>query len=423
MAFTVRTDRTLIRAEASSTRYVLVRYTAPAAAARESRAPVNVSLVLDRSGSMSGERKFDLARQAVEQAMRLLRAEDRFSLVVYDDRVDVLARGTYATADAKRHALAALAAIEPRGSTDLCSGWLRGCEQIAEHAGVDQLSRCLLLTDGLANHGITDRDELALHAGELRTRGVATSTFGVGADFDERLLRDMAHEGSGNFYFIEGAAQISELLTSELGEALEVTVRQAALEVTLPRGAQAESLNRFRSRRARNGTVRIELGDLVSQQELAVVVKVQLPRGRIGEQLHLRLSMAGSGVPLADETATVAFAFASHEDNDLQARDQEVDREVAKLYAARARAEATEANRAHDFTRAREVLERTAQRIRSYAHGDREMTAVASSLHNDVVVYAEEAMSPMVLKGAFFMAESAVRSRDVLGRARREPRL
>lgn len=421
MAFTVRTDRSLIRAEASSTRYVVVRYTAPAAAAQESRAPVNVALVLDRSGSMSGERKFELARAAVEQAMRLLRAEDRFSLVVYDDRVDVIARGTQATADAKRRALAALAAIEPRGSTDLCSGWLRGCEQIAERAGSGALSRCLLLTDGLANHGITDRDELALHAGELRTRGVATSTFGVGADFDERLLRDMAHEGSGNFYFLEGAAQIPELLLSELGEALEVTVRQAALEITLPRGAQAEPLNRFRSRRGANGIVRIELGDMVSLQELSVVVRVQLPRGRIGQRLEMRLCLAGAEGPLADESATVGFTFASHEDNDLQARDREVDRDVATLYAARARAEATEANRAHDYTRARDVLERTAQRIRSYAHGDHELGAIARSLGDDVTVYAEQAMSPMALKSAFFVAESAVRSRDSHGRARRDP--
>ena len=420
MTLTIRTDRSLIRAEASSTRYVLVRYTAPAAAAaRESRAPVNVALVLDRSGSMSGDRKFDLARQAVEQAMRQLRAEDRFSLVVYDDQVDVLARGAPATPEAKRRALAALAAVEPRGSTDLCSGWLRGCEQIAEHAGADALSRCLLLTDGLANHGITDRDELALHAGELRARGVTTSTFGVGADFDERLLRDMAHEGSGNFYFIEGAAQIPELLMSELGEALEVTVRQAALEITLPRGAQAEPLNRFRTRRARTGTVRIELGDLVSQQEMAIVVRVQLPRGQIGQSLEVRLAMTGATGALADEMGTVGFTFASHQDNDLQARDQEVDREVAKLYAARARAEATEANRGHDYTRAREVLERTAQRIRSYANGDRQMSAIASSLHDDLTVYGEVAMSPMALKSSFFLAEATGRDRDVQGRARR----
>ncbi|MBA3343424.1 MAG: VWA domain-containing protein [Gemmatimonadaceae bacterium] len=93
----------------------------------------------------------------------------------------------------------------------------------------------LLLTDGLANPGITDRDTLARHASELRQRGVSTSTFGVGVDFDERRLRDMAHEGGGNFYFLENALQIPDLITSELGEALEVVMPRAALEMDIPR--------------------------------------------------------------------------------------------------------------------------------------------------------------------------------------------
>ena len=160
---------------------------------------MNVGIVLDRSGSMGDERKFGLAREAVEQSLRMLRPEDRFALVVYDTEVDVLMPSTKATPEAKRRALDALREIGPRAGTDLAGGWLRGCEQRAEFPYDDQVSRCLLLMDGLANHGITDRDELARHAGELRQRGVSTSTFAVGADFDERLLRDMAHEGGGNF--------------------------------------------------------------------------------------------------------------------------------------------------------------------------------------------------------------------------------
>ena len=226
MTIRTSTDRALIRAQASSARYLLVTVNAPEAPARAERLPVNIALVLDRSGSMDGERKFSLARQAVEQALRMLRPEDRFTLVTYDDRVDVLAPSTRATPEAKRRALEALRGVDPRGSTDLCAGWLRGCEQVAEELEHEGVARALLLTDGLANHGVTDRDTLARHAGELRARGIATSTFGVGEDFDERLLRDMAHEGGGNFYFIETPAQIPDLLTSEIGEALEVVVRE-----------------------------------------------------------------------------------------------------------------------------------------------------------------------------------------------------
>src|SRR6478752_4612672 len=99
--------------------------------------------------------------------------------------------------------------------------------------------RMSLRTDGLANHGVTEHGALVTTAAELRRRGVATSTFGVGADFDERLLRDIAHEGGGNFYFVESPAQIPDLVTSELGEALEIVARGAALHVELPAGADA----------------------------------------------------------------------------------------------------------------------------------------------------------------------------------------
>ena len=168
MTLAIQTDRTLIRAAASSTRYVLARITAPPASEHETRLPVNVGIVLDRSGSMADERKFGLAREAVESSLRMLRVDDRFALVVYDTVIDVLMRSTRATPESKHHALDALRKVGPRGGTDLGGGWLSGCEQVAEFLEDDRVSRCLLLTDGLANQGITDRDELSRHAGGLR---------------------------------------------------------------------------------------------------------------------------------------------------------------------------------------------------------------------------------------------------------------
>jgi Ca-activated chloride channel family protein len=423
MTLSVKSDRTLIRAQASSARYLLVRVDAPVAESRRERLPVNVALVLDRSGSMAGEGKFPLARQAVEQALRMLRPDDRFALVVYDGEIDVVARSTPATPEAKRHALAALDAIEPRGSTNLFGGWMRGCEQVADHLSDDRVSRVLLLTDGLANQGERDPGALAHHAAELRRRGIATSTFGVGDDFDERLLRDMAHEGGGNFWFISAPAQIPDLLTSELGEALEVTVRRAVLTVQLPRGATAEPLNRFRCTHAPGDReLRIELGDLSSGQEVVAVVKVQLPRGEVGDRAQVRVAVGPDDAlaPLAE--SSLSWTYASHAENDRQPRDVEVDREVAKLYAARARAEATEANRDGDFTHARRVLERTAHRIREYAGHDAELGALASALvQEDVQMYALESMSAPMLKRSLFAAEMSAKGRAADGRARRRP--
>lgn len=419
----VLSDRRLIRAEARSTRFVLARVTAPAAATRRGRLPVNVAFVLDRSGSMADERKFGLAREAVEQALRMLRPQDRFALVVYDTEIDVLASSTLATSPAKAAALEALSLVGPRGATDLGGGWLRGCEAVAEHLDSEGVTRCILLSDGLANHGITNRDELAMHAGELRRRGVVTTTMGVGADFDEHLLRDMAHEGGGNFHFIEGAAQIPGIMTGELGEALEVTMRNASLYVKLPDGARAEPLNRYRHVRV-PGTdeLRIELGDLVSEQEISTVIEINFPPGTIGEQAKVFVILRADGSERADE-GCVLWRYADHHENDIQRRDVEVDRAVAALYAARARAEATEANRHHDPRRARRVLERTAARIMGYAFGDAELLRTARALENDIEMYAERQMSLMELKASFAAADYMVRDRMPSGRARKKGRL
>jgi Ca-activated chloride channel family protein len=350
----------------------------------------------------------------------MLRSDDCFSLVVYDDEIDLLAPSSLATAAAKARALDALSAVGPRGSTNLGAGWLRGCEQVADHlVGEDAVSRCLLLTDGLANRGIQDRRELAVHAAELHRRGVSTSTFGVGADFDERLLRDMALEGGGNFYFIEGAAQITGMLTGELGEALDVTVRNAALEIALPRDADAEPVSRFRYRRAHgDNELRIELGDLVSEQELTVVVKVTLPPGReIGGLTSTGIALIGRDV--APASTELGWTSASDGDAEQQRRDREVDREVARVYAARARVAATEANQVGDFRAARRAIERTAARIDGYAGEDPALRRIAAELLAELAMFAEAPMSAMLQQHTHFAAGTFLRARAPGGAAQR----
>ena len=118
-------------------------------------------------------------------------------------------------AEAKTLAEKRLRSLDARGSTDLAAGWQAGAGQFlgnpssAQPAIVDaDPARVLLLTDGLANAGETNPDTLAATAADLRRRGVVTSTFGVGADFDEQLMSRIASAGGGHFYFIEQAAQM-----------------------------------------------------------------------------------------------------------------------------------------------------------------------------------------------------------------------
>lgn len=411
------TDRTLIRAGASSTRYVRFCFIAPEAPRERHRLPLNVSLVLDRSGSMSGD-KFELARQAAHKALQLLTSDDRFSVVVYDTEIDVVSGSTHATADARRIARERMAEIEPRGSTNLCGGWLRGCEQVGLGMTRDTIGRCLLLTDGLANVGITDGHQLRHHAGELRARGVATSTFGVGADFDERLLQGMADASGGHFYYLQDAAQIPDLLASEMGEALEVVARESTLDVRVPEGVTVEPLNRLRMHR-NQGTTSIVLDDLVSGQEVELVLAFTFPRGHEGQRLEATLSLGDRDGVLDALERRVEWTYASHAENDRQHRNLAVDRAVAAQYAGRARSQAVERNREGDLEGAKRELQATANKIRGYANGDAELVGLVSELDRQSEEYAARPMSSPELKSVVFANYAVGMNRASDGRAKR----
>jgi len=207
----IQTDRALIPATADAVRYLSVKISAPQRERRADRTPAAVSLVLDRSGSMSGS-KIEMARKAVDHAIKLLDDRDQLAVVVYDSEIDVVLERVPATPEAKSLAARRLKAFDARGNTNLSGGWQAGAAFAPD--------RVLLLTDGLANAGVTDHDALAAMAAEFKVKGIATSTFGVGADFDETLLARIATEGGGHFYYIENARQIPDLLASELGETL-----------------------------------------------------------------------------------------------------------------------------------------------------------------------------------------------------------
>ncbi|NCA72533.1 MAG: VWA domain-containing protein, partial [Sphingobacteriia bacterium] len=178
------TDRRLIRRLGRSRRYLHLRLRVPRAV--DARLPLDLALVLDRSGSMGGA-KWAHARSAAQAAIARLGSEDRVALVVFDEQIDTLlplCRAHEAQAAAAR----VLDGVGPRGQTDLAGGWLTGCGLIGRADGNERLHRCFLLSDGQANHGIVDPAILAHHAAELRRLGVVTSTFGVGADYAEVLL-------------------------------------------------------------------------------------------------------------------------------------------------------------------------------------------------------------------------------------------
>jgi len=154
---------------------------------------------------------------------------------------------------------------------------------VAEADGEGQLERVLLLTDGLANVGITDLEELGRHAHQLNNRGVSTSTFGVGEGFNEHLLEHMANQGGGNFHFIEHPRSIPAIFLRELQEMASVTARKVELALTIPAQVDIQVLGGWKQE-VRLGKLVISVGDLASCQRREVFVKLLVPpRGSLKE--------------------------------------------------------------------------------------------------------------------------------------------
>ena len=416
LRFDIETDRPLVRKE-SRTRYVLARIVAPEGKPRQ-RPPVNLALVLDRSGSMAGE-KIRLAKEAAVSALRRLEPRDRLAVVFYDDRIDVVVPSAPATSETVESAVRAIRDVEPRASTNLCGGWMRGCEQVALVETPGAVRRVILLTDGLANAGITDPSEIAGHAAELRHRGIATTTIGVGHDFDEHLLGGMADAGGGNFYYVEHAEQITSSIETEVGEALEVTLREAWLRVGPASLAEVTPVAPYRTRRAGDDWI-IELGDLVSLQEMAVPLRIAFTPNALADPakpaVGLTFALGASSTVAAE--AVVQWRVASTAEVGAQARNRGVDHAVAEAYAALARREAGRLNRAGDFDAARERLARTRARISSYAGDDSVLNELMRKLERDAEAHAG-AMSASALKRSYSVSRSALTSRSPSGASRR----
>jgi len=277
----------------------------PAPAPRRSggRPPLNLALVLDRSGSMAGE-PLEMAKEAIVAALRQLRPEDRVSVVSFDDEVrldvpSVLARDLEAL-------IAQVRTITSGSSTALYDGWMAGATQVATHLNPQGLNRVILLSDGQANHGLTDAREIARRVAGLSERGVSTTTLGFGRGYDENLLLAMATSGDGNFEHIEQAGKLPTFFESELQGLSRTSGRTVSLGLE-PNGEYRCEVLEVLNDLQRNGFGRLQLPNLVEGQPINVVARVRLTAPVQGIPGVLRTRLAWTGLDGARQKIRMQF--------------------------------------------------------------------------------------------------------------------
>jgi Ca-activated chloride channel family protein len=356
LQISLNSEQKLIAREVPSQRVLEIIVQAPTIETNKSRPPLNLALVIDRSGSMSGE-KLEYAKQAAMFVIDRLEENDRCALVIYDDQVHLLSSSTKMSVTNRDEMKRLIRNIRIGGSTNLSGGWLQGCQEVAAAAEETTINRTLLLTDGLANVGITDLEELAVHARELASRGVTTSTFGVGLGFNEHLLEAMSNQGRGNFYFIETPMQIPGIFLKEFNELATITASDVEIEITIPEHVNIDILGGWSHEKV-DGKFRVFAGNLYSGQTQKIYLKVLTPPFNNLSELKFSAKVVAKDEngKVIEDKANLTFQYADQDSVHAEPRKQDLLERFATVEMADKSTEALKLERAGERDKAQRLM-------------------------------------------------------------------
>ena len=345
------TTRAKLEAGKEQTVDVLIRITPPEPhLTYNTRPALNLSLVIDRSGSMEGE-KMVRAREAAMFCVDQMLPTDRLSVVIFDERIDVLFPSQ--PVSNKQAMKDMISRIKARGSTALHEAWVRGGLTVSERMLDVGINRVVLFTDGLANTGLTNTDEIVSQAMGLFKRGVSTSTIGIGEDFNEDLLLPMAQTAGGNPWHVVKPDDMQRIFQVELEGLIAQFAHNVSLSLVPADGVRiADVLNDFEL----TETGRYRLPNLQASAPLEIVTQLRVGPQDEGTQLRLldlRLGFTPQDARAA-EVAKEAFTveFADHVRVENLAVNPDVVKAVQFLMNSRARNEAMKAMDLGQYDRA-----------------------------------------------------------------------
>jgi Ca-activated chloride channel family protein len=253
-----------------------------AAPTQTGRKPLGFVNVLDVSGSMGDMGKLDQAKEAVRHAAHMLRDDDTTALVTFATRVETLLPPGRVDAGTRQRLEASLTDLRPGGQTALCGGLEAGIA--AAQQNQQDVNLVLLISDGLANVGEIDLEKIGARALEAAEHGVTVSTLGIGSDYNEALMAEIATQGGGRFYHVKGSHQIGAYVAGELGEASAMLAREVMLRLQLPPGARVSA---FSAAYPSQEAALVRIGDIPADTRLEVALRIELPPQAAQEQLRI----------------------------------------------------------------------------------------------------------------------------------------
>jgi Ca-activated chloride channel family protein len=239
--------------------------------------PVNLALVIDRSGSMAEARKMEYVRKGLELLVDELGESDLLSIVLFDDVAEVL-RPAGPVGD-PRPVIEQIRKIEPRGRTNVHAGLGKGYEELLPSLGPGRSPKVLLLSDGLANVGVVEPGEIIAASRRFNDRGIALSTIGIGLSYNDRLMSGLAEAGRGTYHFLDSAEGIERTFLGEIDGLLEKVARNATVRATLAPGVTFRKAYGYEAGGAEPGSLEFKLLDLPPGLTQVIPVEIDVAPG------------------------------------------------------------------------------------------------------------------------------------------------
>jgi Ca-activated chloride channel family protein len=240
--------------------------------------PVDLVVVLDRSGSMRGRKLHD-AQQAVLTLIDRLAARDRLALVAYSNGVQMVSPLVSTNSMNRQRLAEAVRGLFAGGGTNLGGGLKTGIETLVNEKAEGRQRKVILISDGLANHGITDPRALGLMASKALEYNFAISTVGVGLDFNEVLMTTIADHGSGQYYFLENPQAFAAVFKKEFQATRQVAASGLEIRIPLKDGIRLIHAAGYPIKK-HGGSAVFHPGDLLSGQERKLFLTFQVPTTR-----------------------------------------------------------------------------------------------------------------------------------------------